>query len=38
VLEDNCLASADFFLGTAIGNFVRVLRNSRGSRPAAYST
>ena len=34
VLEENCLASSDFFLGTAIGNFVRVplyKRNSAGA-------
>ncbi|MBL8384158.1 MAG: AMP-binding protein [Burkholderiales bacterium] len=34
VLEDNCLESADFFLGTAIANLVRVPlypRNARGA-------
>lgn len=34
VLEDNCLASSDFFLGTAIGNFVRVPLYRRNSREA----
>jgi acyl-CoA synthetase (AMP-forming)/AMP-acid ligase II len=34
VLEDNCLASADFFLGAAIGNFVRVPLYMRNSRDA----
>jgi acyl-CoA synthetase (AMP-forming)/AMP-acid ligase II len=31
VLEENCLASSDFFLGTAIGNFVRVPLYKRNS-------
>jgi len=34
VLEDNCLASADFFLGTAIANVVRVPLYKRNSRRA----
>jgi acyl-CoA synthetase (AMP-forming)/AMP-acid ligase II len=34
VLEDNCLASSDFFLGTAIGNLVRVPLYKRNSREA----
>ncbi|HEY2266608.1 MAG TPA: AMP-binding protein [Streptosporangiaceae bacterium] len=34
VLEDNCLASSDFFLGTAIGNVVRVPLYKRNSREA----
>lgn len=34
VLEDNCLASADFFLGTAIANVVRVPLYKRNSRVA----
>ena len=34
VLEDNCLASSDFFLGTAIGNFVRVPLYKRNSGEA----
>jgi acyl-CoA synthetase (AMP-forming)/AMP-acid ligase II len=34
VLEDNCLASADFFLGTAIANLVRVPLYKRNSRQA----
>ncbi|HEX5118081.1 MAG TPA: AMP-binding protein [Pseudonocardiaceae bacterium] len=34
VLEDNCLASSDFFLGTAIGNFVRVPLYKRNSAEA----
>src|ERR1700694_3120898 len=32
VLEDNCLASSDFFLGTAISNAVRVPLYKRNSR------
>jgi acyl-CoA synthetase (AMP-forming)/AMP-acid ligase II len=34
VLEENCLASSDFFLGTAIGNFVRVPLYKRNSSEA----
>lgn len=34
VLEDNCLEASDFFLGTAIGNFVRVPLYKRNSREA----
>jgi acyl-CoA synthetase (AMP-forming)/AMP-acid ligase II len=34
VLEDNCLASADFFLGAAIANLVRVPLYRRNSRQA----
>jgi acyl-CoA synthetase (AMP-forming)/AMP-acid ligase II len=34
VLEDNCLASADLFLGTAIANVVRVPLYKRNSRQA----
>jgi acyl-CoA synthetase (AMP-forming)/AMP-acid ligase II len=34
VLEDNCLASADFFLGAAAGNFVRVPLYRRNSGAA----
>jgi acyl-CoA synthetase (AMP-forming)/AMP-acid ligase II len=34
VLEDNCLASSDFFLGTAIANAVRVPLYKRNSRQA----
>lgn len=34
VLEDNCLASSDFFLGTAISNTVRVPLYKRNSREA----
>jgi acyl-CoA synthetase (AMP-forming)/AMP-acid ligase II len=34
VLEENCLASSDFFLGTAIGNFVRVPLYKRNSGEA----
>ncbi|MET7992203.1 AMP-binding protein [Amycolatopsis sp. NPDC005232] len=34
VLEDNCMASSDFFVGTAIGNFVRVPLYKRNSSEA----
>ena len=34
VLEDNCTASSDFFLGTAIANVVRVPLYTRNSREA----
>jgi acyl-CoA synthetase (AMP-forming)/AMP-acid ligase II len=32
VLEDNCLESVDFFVATAVGNFVRVPLYARNSR------